>query len=321
MRITPSKKIYCFCAAILMALLSLGFAAPEQAQAKELAPLQQDSVTLEAVHVDIWPEYDRPSILVIYHVTLSAQTRLPAELTFRIPTSAGRPHAVAMQDVNGLYTLAYEIEVQGDWTEITFTTPVPDFRIEYYDPKLTIENNHRSYFFHWPGDYTVNNLSLQVQQPMNASYMTFSPALGSGRAAQDGLTYYSYLAGKVNRSTEIELKIEYDKPDNRLTNEDAFQQVQPSQPIDSSTPGRVTFNDALPWVLGGLGILLIGAGFFWYWQTGHAEAATPRPRHTHARRHAAPASAENSGSVYCHQCGKRASPGDVFCRTCGTKLR
>lgn len=320
MKVTPSKKIF-RCAVLLIAVLSLNLYAPKWVQAQDLAPAQQETVTIETILVDVWPEYDRPSILVIYHVTLSSQTRLPAELTFRIPASAGSPHAVAMQDVNGLYTLAYETEAQGDWTEVTFTTPVPDFRVEYYDPNLTLENNHRSYFFHWPGDYTVNNLSLQVQQPMNASNMTFSPALGSGRAGQDGLTYYSYLAGNVNRGTEIELKIEYDKPDNRLTNEDAFQQVQPSQPIDSSTPGRVTFNDALPWVLGGLGIMLIAAGFFWYWQTGHAEESAPRARHGHARRQTAPASAEDSESVYCHQCGKRASPGDVFCRTCGTKLR
>jgi len=30
---------------------------------------------------------------------------------------------------------------------------------------------------------------------------------------------------------------------------------------------------------------------------------------------------EPQNLVYCHQCGKRATPGDQFCRVCGVELR
>ena len=36
----------------------------------------QDDLQLSAVSVDIWPEYDQQAVLVIYHVTLSADTSI-----------------------------------------------------------------------------------------------------------------------------------------------------------------------------------------------------------------------------------------------------
>jgi hypothetical protein len=29
---------------------------------------------------------------------------------------------------------------------------------------------------------------------------------------------------------------------------------------------------------------------------------------------------DEQSQIYCHQCGKRAKPGDLFCRVCGSKL-
>ena len=37
-------------------------------------------------------------------------------------------------------------------------------------------------------------------------------------------------------------------------------QAKPNQPIDSGTPGRVTFEQFLPWMIGGLGLLLMTGG-------------------------------------------------------------
>jgi len=49
-------------------------------------PVQaQDDIHLSSVSVDIWPEYDQPAVLVIYHIVLSSDVVLPATLTLHIP--------------------------------------------------------------------------------------------------------------------------------------------------------------------------------------------------------------------------------------------
>lgn len=279
----------------------------------------QSEVVLESLIVDIWPEYDKPSVLVIYHITLDASTTLPAEIAIRLPASVGQPHAVAIQDQNGLYNLNYEIAAAGNWEEIRFTTPSQDVRIEFYDPTLTKDGPTRNYIFRWPGDYAVNNMTLQVQQPPTATNISIKPDMGSGRVADDGLTYFTYLAGKVKTGTPFELSISYDKADDELTSAGSFQPVSPSEPISQSPAGQLNFTQMLPWILGGTGLLLIAAGLVWYTRTGHLpQPASSRRRHASTRSTTEDDSPQ--GGSFCHQCGKRASAGDTFCRACGTKL-
>jgi hypothetical protein len=235
MKIRPTLKVILFVALLLVIAFS-GLALPRPARAQD----SSGDVLLEALRIDIWPEYDKPSVLVIYHITLSDQTALPASMKIRIPAAVGEPFAVAIQEPNGLFNLSYETKTSGAWEEITFITTVADVRIEYYDPSLTKNSAARSFTYTWAGDYTVNNLSLQVQQPGGATNMQIKPDMGSGSQADDGLTYFSYLAGKVNAGTTFDVKIAYDKASDELTSAGAFQQVTPSQPIDDSTPGRVT---------------------------------------------------------------------------------
>jgi hypothetical protein len=308
------STIHVFTIAVLTALIVGMLPAGVQAQGQ---------ISFASMRVDIWPEYDRPSVLVIYNISLSPQVALPATLSLRIPATAGRPHAVAMQDPAGLYNLNYEPFAAGEWVEIRFTTPVPDVHIEYYDPALRKSEDRRDFVYTWPGDYPVDNLSLTVQQPANASQMGFRPAMGSGRPADDGLIYYTYLAGSVQAGTQVDLEIWYMKPDDTLTSAEQFQPVQPVAEVDSATPGRVRLDQVVPWALGGFGLLLITAGLLWYGQTGRTSARPTRARR-HTRRSAPEPAAANSverENAFCHQCGKKAAPVDVFCRSCGTKLR
>jgi hypothetical protein len=307
-------------------ILILSYPGAVYAYQPHLKNQQAGDVVLDNVYVEIWPEYDKPSVLVIYHITLSAQVSLPAAVNIRIPAAAGKPSAVAWQSTDkALYDLKYETKPAGEWTEIQFSTPAPDVQIEYYDPGLKKTGAQRNFTFRWPGNYTVQNLSMQVQQPVNATNMKFRPDAGSGRPGALGLIYYSLLVGKVSTGKTFDLAVTYDKPDDSLTNSQQFQAAQPNQPLDSGTTGRVALDQFLPWGAGGLGLLLIAAGSIWYWKTGRItsnKAATGRARHARTRSEKpAPAAEKGDEATFCYQCGKKAAPGDAFCRACGTKLR
>jgi len=284
-------------------------------------PVQaQTDVTIQTLAVEIWPEYDQPSVLVIYRITLSPQVKLPAELTLRIPRSAKAPSAVAEQTANGLFNLNFTAAGEdGDWLLFSFTTTLPQLQMEYYDPGLTNAGGERSYSYRWPGDYTVQDLSIKVQQPPTATAMSLEPSTGTSGPGADGLTYFNVPVGNVASGGTFKLDITYTKTDDLLTQPQTFEAVTPAAPVNASTPGRVTFNEVIPWVLGVLGLGLIGVGVIWYIRTGKQPAnASPRPKRASAEPAAAPTQGEG---IFCHQCGKRAGPGDVFCRACGAKLR
>jgi hypothetical protein len=273
---------------------------------------------IDRLQVDLWPEYDRPEVLVIYRVTLSDQVSLPVEMTLRIPKAAGSPYNLAMQDADGLlYNLDYTTAVQGDFILVKFTTPSVQLQMEFYDNSIQRSGTQRLYTYSWTGDYPVNTFVVKVQQPVNASQFSLDPALGSGVIGDDGLTYYTSMRGSTTQGQSLNQTIQYQKADDSLSA--SLQPVQPVEVPGTNTPGKSNFVPS--WVLVILGILAIGGGVFWYVQMRRTPVRQTVKRHRAATTATAAAATRGEGDVYCHQCGKRAASGDVFCRTCGTQLR
>lgn len=309
------------CARLAFILAGFLFALPAPALA------QTPAYSIETVKVDLWPEYDRPNLLVMYHIFLPTGTVLPVDMAIKIPTAAGNPYNVAKKDSTGLFILDYQRIVQGDWAIIQLKAETLETQIEYYDPTLLKQGTSRSFTFEWQGDYAVNSFSVEVQQPVGASQMTIDPALGSSNSGQDGLTYYFSAIGKKALGEKVKVAVQYVKSTDELSGR---VNVEPSTPITTQTPGRTPgLNTILVPVLAVLGVLLIGGGVYWYWRTGRpgqgSSSGSGRKRHLRSNgkriaEETTPASSQDE-ATYCHQCGRRAGPDDGFCRACGTKLR
>jgi len=281
----------------------------------------QDPISFSTLTIQIWPEFDKPSVLVIYSITLSSTTTFPATLSVRIPTTAGEPYAVAEIQADGKYNINYTRQVDGEWATINFTTTASDVQLEYYDPSLTKDGNARHFQYVWPGDYAIAQLTIQVQEPSGATNMVISPSLGAGTTGSDNLTYYTQDIGAISASQNIQITIDYQKSSDTLSAETL--PVEPSAPIPQSSATDLNISSLLPWILGILGAGLIIGGILWFWQSGRQR---PAPQARRKRSKAGSNDPEiNSISaeaeVYCSQCGKRALPGDQFCRSCGSPIR
>jgi hypothetical protein len=287
----------------------------------------QGAIEIESLTIDVWPEFDRPDVLVIYHINLALQFQnFSQRMSLRIPREAGKPFALASRSVDGvLYDIKdYETSLDGDWVRVNFIPTGSEIQLEYYDTRLQKDGKLRSYEYRWPGDYSVKSLGIQIQQPVNAANLVTTPPIGTGKLGNDGLTYYSFIWGRVDSGTSFILKLGYEKNDNQLTMDTNQQQVKPALPIANNNSTPSVFQDTIPWLLGLLGIVMIIGVVIWYWRT---DLKTNQQR-SHRRRseqkkpeNSHPATQNQGASVFCQQCGKKAASGDVFCRACGTKLR
>ena len=308
----------------IAAILVIGLAIPW------VGVLAQTPIEIDTLQVDIWPEYDKPDVLVIYHLTIAASSTLPAQVSLRIPRVTNGPSSLAMKDVDGLlYDLKYDQAVDGDYIRVNFTAASTAIQLEYYDPSLVRNGNSREYNFHWPGDYMVHNMSLRLQQPVNASGMQLDKTtlkMGAGAKAEDGLIYYNVpIDGTIASGQDFDIAFSYNKPDSVLSSNQA--PVQPVRTVTgnaSITNGLVVPTNTLIWIGVGVGLLLVFVGVLWYINLQRMDPATLS---ANRRRHNATVSFRqptamliDNEAVYCHNCGKRASPSDAFCRACGTKL-
>ncbi len=297
----------------------------------------QSATKLSSLDVDLRPEYDKPSMLIIYRLTLSPSVSLPTDLSVRIPVEAGKPNAVAARQVDGtLIYINYTQQSSGSWTTVKLTATMPEIQVEYYDPRLTRQGNTRHFEFTWPGDFDIDALNIQVQQPYNATDMRISPSM-NGTQGSDGLTYYTAPIGSLKSGQTFKITMDYQKPDDSLSIE--HMEVKTSQPVTSNNPIFSNFTSVMPYILLILGVILVlvAVGILLYWQFGKRDLAeTPRRRkRTRAMLTDEEVNGEPGygpggesreavtagGSIYCPQCGRRASSGDRFCRSCGSRLR
>ncbi len=273
----------------------------------------QNNAIISSVTVQLWPEYDQPSMLVITDFQISANTSLPADLTFRIPQQANLIAVASLTSDGSLLNAVFDgPKTQGDWQSFTLTVSEnTDYRFEYYQP-LTFDGNQRSFSYLWDGAYAVDEFHALVLEPTDVTSFSMTPTYKS-IVQNNGGNYYDSGILKLASGEQFSLNLQYEKTGNTLVVPP--QGIQPAAPVDESTPGRVSLNNSLPYIIGGFGMVLIVGGIVYYWQAGRSSSKKSRRRSRVHEKH------DDDEDAYCPQCGTRAKPSDRFCRVCGARLR
>ena len=272
----------------------------------------QGQIAIDSVTVSLWPEYDKPDMLVINYIMLSKNTALPVQLDVRVAADAIL-NTVAVGESSGSVTdqgVKYTTKKDGDWLVISVVATGSAVQVEYYAPSLQKDAVLRSYSHHWLSDYNVANFGIVFQQPFDATDFTSSLSLQDDGIHSDNLQYYVSNVGIVPAGTTLTFDMSYQKPTDALSV--SRLEVQPVV-VGDDTPGRVSLNNYLPFIIGGLGVILIVGGLLYYRQSGRNVSKKSRRRHAEGE--------ESESGVYCAQCGTRARGGDRFCRTCGSRIR
>jgi hypothetical protein len=264
----------------------------------------QEEIRLEALEVALWPEFDQPAMLVIYHILVAPEAEFPAQLSFRIPVEAGEPNAVAAQNAAGaLVDVAYTRSEDGEWAVIAFESQGAFAQLEYYDA-LAIEGGAREYEFVWPGDYAVSNFLVQVQQPFAVEDLLTLPAIADSHQGEDGLTYYETSFASRASGEAVELSVAYSNPSGELS----------SLHVDPNAGSGAANVSLIALALGIAGVVLVSYSA-WRYFSGSVRAEAKKLGKSEIQ-----VQAEKERPVYCLQCAMEALPGDQFCRNCGKKL-
>lgn len=284
--------------------------------------LAQEGSEIERLEVALWPEYDRPAVLVFYQVQLPGGTSLPTRIDLSIPAAVGEPHAVATRGIDGSLVYAeYTRQVADDWATISVLTNSLEVWLEYYDD-LKIDGEERNYTFVWPGGVDLGMFAYDVQQPVGATGMVVTPP-GEASIGDDGLLHYRGELAPQSSSSILSVNLAYTKSTSKLTVEMGFPEssFEGKEAAEGATPDLSTF---LPLIIGSIAVTLLVIGGLIYFRLRREERPT---RASHRRRRPARKQAKetrqgiDASLFFCHNCGEQARVGDRFCRHCGTRLR
>lgn len=280
-----------------------------------LAAAQTEATQLSSLAVELWPDYDRPAMLVLLTGVLPDSATLPATVTIPVPAGAD-VNAVARFDETG--ALLSDVDYTVEDGRLTLTTPANRFRVEYYAPYSTDGDSH-TYTFDWTSGLDIDQVTTVVQQPIAATDFRLSPtAAGAAAERGDGLNYHTLPSRSIGSGEPFTVEVGYDVDAPVLS---APAQALPTEET-APAPAPADSDGFSPlWLLAIAGALALVGGA---WYLGHRQGqSASRGRKPQPARPAKPAASKPAAppARYCHSCGRPALPEDTFCRHCGTQLK
>ena len=156
---------------------------------------QSTSPPLNSLIVELWPEYDRPELLVLYRVELAPGTPLPAQLTFQLPGYVETIHAVAIEQDGTLLQVnptAVDLQAEGEIKLLSFPTSSLNVHFEYYDPViLTKQGQTRRLTYQFSPLTSIETATFEVQEPTQTQDFVLTPAPDRTFTGNDGFTYHA----------------------------------------------------------------------------------------------------------------------------------
>ncbi|MBI5034663.1 MAG: zinc ribbon domain-containing protein [Chloroflexi bacterium] len=291
------------------------------------AAFAQDANRLSQLKISIWPEYDTPTVLVLLDGTLADKTNLPRSVSLLIPSNANLT-VTTWENADG--SLAPEqpnqsVDAGDGFTRVTFTINQPNYHVEYYHDLLKGAPD-KSMDWQFKSATPVDQVLLEVQQPLKATNFVLTPTTSTTRTDASGFKYYSYQFANVTTGQVLTTQAKYTKSDPNPS----FQAPPSSQLPSSSASAPTTTstasssNDNLLLLAGlvGLGLIVI-LGIFVYQQRSRAveeltaNKMSPRQFQRQRRR----ARGTEGATVFCTKCGNPLGPDDNFCPKCGAQRR
>lgn len=318
------------------------------------AQAQTSSPQLARLMIEVWPEFDRPEALVIYRAELAPETALPAELTFRLPGQIEAMHAVAVEQDGSLLDVnpdLIELSQEGNESLLTFPATSQNIQFEYYHPNiLTKQNQTRQIKFEATVPYDIEMAILQVQEPIQSTDFSMTPAADNTFTSVDGLKYNSAELPGVTAEQTISLVASYQRQTDELSVNLMADDVEglsgtiSGPPSNDSVETATAGNLPIGHILIGAGVvLLLGTGGYWWWSNSRAklaESSAPRRRPGRRKKQAgasgANASPKETSPVsraphqpsrpaktggYCYRCGAALRSDANFCHICGAERR
>lgn len=302
--------------------------------------LAQSPAPLEILNIALWPEYDRPEVLVIYRGQIAEDVPLPAQVSFNLPADVEDLNAVAyLDEAQGrlLNLPEYELVEGADGKTLSFATPSRQFQFEYYsDDVLSRDGDTREISFSFTPSAEVADLSFELQQPTAASDFTSDPSPSDTQVRQDGLAYALYRLGGVSPGESRSLQANYSRSTDELS-ADTSAGINLPSPAEQ-TPvelGGGGLQDYLgPILIAGGVLLLTGSLVYWFWsqrsvvvpepaarQSSSQTRLPPRRKKPRTAPSATPPAKDETLAAYCHRCGTKFREDAHFCHACGAERR
>lgn len=268
------------------------------------APLDQES-PFSSFIVALWPDYDRPGVLVILTGRIESD-QLPLHIRTALPDDADVVMGTG-QEGGGvdLSPLSEVRDETGRWLDANFIDE--EFQIEFYfNPFNQKESRKGEYAFQL--NHPLENYHVAIQIPLGAERFTFSESGVDSVKDEHGLTYVRKRFGALDKNSKKTFIFSYFNKTGRLTG-DILQEMLDVTPPDGDKidkdigiAKRYSLPTYEPYIILAMVVMAICL-VFWKFDI---QVVDPKAKNT---------------KNFCPNCGEKIdNNNNKYCSNCGNKL-
>lgn len=222
--------------------------------------------------VALMPEYDDPSMLVIYDGRFAQAPGYPLKTSFLIPKGAVISDACSLSHEGQHFCQLYQIKSRGEHDEVSLTLPYPNFYLAFHTAERAGAAPQKAVDYVIKANHAIQTLEIDIQEPLKSSAFSVT-APKDARPPQDqpgsslirGFQHQFYRMENVAYAQEARFQLRYEKSDPGPSVDLKYTSMRPQQlgsaPYEAQRNAKV-----LVYALFGSGalvVLALGAWFFW----------------------------------------------------------
>ncbi len=255
-------------AAVLLGLALAG-CADRAGRSDEVDP---GKLLIGRMKVALMPEYDDPSMLVIYDGRFAQAPGFPLKTSFLIPKGAVISDACSLSHEGQHFCQLYQTRARGEHDEVSLTLPYPNFYLAFHTAERAGSASQKAVDYVIKANHPIQSLEVDIQEPLRSGAFTVQ-APEEARPPQDtpstslirGFQHVFYRLENVSFGQEARFQIRYQKTDPSPSVDLKYTSMRPQQlgsaPYEAQRQAKV-----LVYALFGSGaliVLAVAAWLFW----------------------------------------------------------
>lgn len=182
--------------------------------------MAHDELIIEEMVISVWPEYFTPDVVVNQASLFVNPTDQPieGELWFWLPKTAQPLTVVEYRD--GIHAHYYETIDKGDHLLLRYELDGPiepgerlPMVMEYRHSHFH-EGGHRTIDLELVSKYDIDNLAVEIKQPLRSTNFLLTPDAESKTMDSEGFDIYHYAYQDIKQDQLVEIQFSYHKEDN-----------------------------------------------------------------------------------------------------------
>ncbi len=231
----------------------------------------EDDLSIGRMRVMIWPEYDDPSILVVYDGRFTDDSKFPTVTDFIIPKDAIINDICSLSPGGQHFCQLYEISRGDSYDTVHLSLPFSNFYVSFHFAPVDLESAKRRIEYIIKANHPIDSMEVDIQQPLRSTEFTISPSGGVASKEKD-FDHFNYTLRDIAKGDQRVFKIDYLKGTREPSVDVKFASMTGRRVWGSPYQTQRNIRTII-YAVFGTGLLMVAAAVFWIVRTRRRKGA------------------------------------------------